>query len=168
MSTALALYAIEDELQALTDSLETCPPELEAELQARIADYMALEQSKVDQVAHFLASLEYGRKARKDEVARLQEECKAIDHALEKLEGYVCRVIMASGNKKLCGRTNTLSVRASDAVVITDEAAIPPAYIIEKVVTTKSIDKAAIKAALKADQDIPGADLEYRSNLIRK
>lgn len=164
MSTALALYTIEDELQALTDSLDTCPAELEAELQVRIADYMALERSKVDQVAHFLAAAEAARKARKEEADRLKIEAATIDSAIERLEGYVCRIISAKGVKKLEGRTCILSLRTSDAVVITGE--LPEKYLRTKV--TVEPDKAAIKAALKSGEEVPGADLVYRDNLQRR
>ncbi len=53
-------------------------------------------------------------------------------------------------------------------MTIVNEAAIPAAYIVEEVITTKRVDKAAIKKALKAGQEVPGADLEYRDNLQRK
>jgi Gp157 protein len=162
------LWAISEELMLLLDSVETCPPELEAELQGRIDLFMGAEVAKVDQIAHVLAALEYEQKAAADEVARLQERKKTAQKAQEKLEAYVCRVIKARGVKKLAGKTNTLSVRPSDAVVIRDEEMIPVAFIVEKVVTTKSIDKAAIKAALKGGVDVPGADLEFRDNLQRK
>ncbi len=169
MSTALApLWAISAELTALLDCIETCPVELEAELQERISLFMGAEAEKTDQVSHVLAALEYEQKAAGDEITRLQERKKAAAKAQERLEAYVCRVIQARGVKALKGNTNTLSVRPSDAVVITDEALLLPEYIIVKIVESRSIDKAAIKKALKAGEEIPGADLEYRTNLVRK
>jgi hypothetical protein len=169
MSTALGpLWAIEEELTALLDSIETCPNELQPELQARIAEYMSREAAKVDQTAHVLAALDYEQKAAGDEMARLAERRRVAKAAQDRLEAYLCRIIAARGGKKLVGNTNTLSVRPSDAVVIVDEAAIPANYIVEEVITTKRVDKAAIKKALKAGREVPGADLEYRDNLVRK
>lgn len=167
MSAALQpLWAIEEELTALLNSVETCPDELQPELQARIAEYLAKEAAKVDQTAHVLAALDYEQKAAADEMARLAERKRTAKAAQDKLEAYLCRIIAARGGKKLVGNTNTLSVRASDAVVIINEAAIPAGYI--EVITTNRVDKLAIKRALKSGMEVPGADLEYRNNLVRK
>lgn len=187
MSTALApLWTIEAELVALLDSVETCPEELQPELQARIDAYMGQEVSKVDQIAHVLAALEYEQKAAGDEIARLQERKKAAAKAQDRLEAYVCRVIASRGRPRLEGRTNTLSVRPSEAVVITSADAVPENFKTVSLTMpytvwfrvsgefpdlsgpSVSVDKAAIKKALKAGDDVPGADLEYRSNLVRK
>ena len=169
MSTALQpLLAIEDELTALLDSIETCPEELQEELQSHIAEYMQREAAKVDQTAYVLAALDYEQKAAGDEMARLAERKRAAKAAQDRLEVYLCRIISARGGKKLIGITNTLSLRSSDAVVVLDEAAIPAAFVVEEVITTKRVDKSAIRKALKSGKEVPGADLEYRDNLVRK
>jgi hypothetical protein len=168
MSTAQPLWAIEQELTELLDCVAICDAELQPELQARIAEYMAREAVKIDQTAHVLAALDYEQKAAADEMARLAERIRTAKAAQDRLEKYLCRIIAARGGQKLIGDTNTLSVRASDAVVIVDEAAIPACYIVEEVVTTRRVDKAAIKKALKAGREVPGADLEYRDNLVRR
>jgi hypothetical protein len=169
MSTALQpLWAIEAELQQLLDCVAICEAALQPELQERIQEYLAREAAKVDQTAHVLAALDYEQKAAGDEMARLAERIRTAKTAQDRLEKYLCRIIAARGGQKLIGNTNTLSVRPSDAVVIVDEAAIPACYIVEEVVTTKRVDKAAIKKALKAGREVPGADLEYRDNLVRK
>jgi hypothetical protein len=169
MSTALQpLWVIEQELTALLDSIETCPDELQGELQARIVEYMEREAAKVDQTAYVLAALDYEQKAASDEMARLAERIRTAKAAQARLEKYLCRIIAARGGQKLIGNTNTLSVRPSDAVVIVDERAIPACYIVEEVITTKRVDKAGIKKALKAGRQVPGVDLEYRDHLVRK
>ena len=53
-----------------------------------------------------------------------------------------------------------LSSRKSQAVVIDDEQALEPEWLTVK--TTSQPDKAAIKEALKAGQQIPGAQLLSR------
>lgn len=190
MSTALApLWHIEDELLALLDSVATCDAELLPELQAQIDAYMGQEVAKVDQIAHVLSALEYEQKAASDEIARLQERKRAAKAAQDRLEQYVCRCITARGVKALKGATNTLAVRASDAVVISGAV---PIQFCRAVVTMRgeswinvpcgirqaiedeggavdlAPDKAAIKKALKAGEDVSGADLEFRNNLQRK
>ncbi len=160
------LWKIDETLLALMESIETCPDEMRDELQADIERYVCMETAKVDQTAHVLAALEYEEKAASDEMARLAQRMAATMKARKRLEHYLCRIIANRGGKPLLGETNTLSVRTSDAVVITDAAAVPAEYV--KVTYTHSPDKAAIKKALKAGAEIPGADLEFRSNLQRK
>jgi len=167
MSVALEpLWKIDETLLALMESIETCPEELKPELQSDIESYLGKELAKVDQTAHVLAALEYEEKAASDEMARLAERKRVAKAARERLEAYLCRIIAARGGVALKGQTNTLSVRTSDAVVITDEDIIPDLYRPMKEVYT--VDKAAIKKALKNGVDIPGVDLEFRSNLQRK
>lgn len=162
------LWQIEEELVALLDSIETCPDEFQPELQQRITEYLAREATKVDQTAYVLKTLDYEQQAAADEIARLSDRKRAAKASQDRLETYLCRIIAARGGKKLVGDTNTLSVRASDAVLILDEAAIPAQYIVEKVVIEKRVDKVEIKKALKAGEEVPGADLEFRSSLVRK
>ncbi len=168
MSLALEpLWKIDETLLALMESIETCPEELKPELQADIELYLGKEAAKVDQTAHVLAALEYEEKAAADEMARLAERKRVAAAARGRLESYLCRIIAAHGSP-LKGSTNTLSVRTSDAVVITDEAALPAEYIVNKTIITHTADKVAIKKALKAGLDVPGVDLEFRSNLQRR
>ncbi len=168
MSVALEpLWKIDETLLALMESIETCPDELRPELQADIELYLGKESAKVDQTAHVLAALEYEEKAAGDEMARLAERKRVAKAARERLESYLCRIISGRG-APLRGDTNTLSVRTSDAVIVTDEVALPFEYMIEKTVITHTPDKSMIKKALKAGLEVPGADLEFRSNLQRK
>src|SRR3954463_2606639 len=94
-TTIQPLWAIEEELAILLDSVATCDEDLQPELQARIAEYTAQSAVKVDHIAHVLAALEYEQKAAGDEITRLQERKKSAAKAQERLEQYVCRVIQA-------------------------------------------------------------------------
>lgn len=189
MSVALqSLWKIDETLLALMESIETCPDELRDELQADIELYLGKEAAKVDQTAHVLAALEYEERAAGDEMARLAERKRVAKAARERLEKYLCRIIAARGGKPLKGDTSTLSAKPSDAVIFSDESAVPNRW---KVVTVKmplvdaieffgdvegidgatveiSTPKEPIKKALKAGSDVPGADLEFRSNLQRR
>ncbi len=197
MSVALEpLWKIDETLLALMESIETCPDEMRDELQSDIEIYLGKEAAKVDQTAYVLVALEYAEKAAADEIARLAERKRVAKAARERLEKYLCRIIANRGGKPLSGDISTLSVKPSDAVVFTDESAVPRDYVSERVSMPArfwenilnalaapypqlfdelsdasfdtSIDKAAIKKALKSGMDVPGADLEFRSNLQRK
>ncbi len=166
MSVALEpLWKIDETLLALMESIETCPDEMRDELQADIEIYLGKEAAKVDQTAHVLAAMDYERKACMDEIDRLADRMKAAKKAQDRLEAYLCRIISARG-APLKGNTNTLSVRTSDAVVITDVGLLPDIY--RPVQEVQSVDKTAIKKALKAGAEVSGADLEFRNNLVRR
>jgi Siphovirus Gp157 len=196
MSTALApLYHIEEHLIALLDTIDATPDEMRLEIQAEIDAYLGKEAAKVDQIAHVLAALEWEQKAAADEIARLTERKKAAAASAERLEQYVCRVLKMRGGKKLAGVTSSLSVRPSDAVKITDADLIPARYQTAEIkmplwlwqYTVEGVDEdsefgrdlrgvkvnsnpsvSTIKAAIKAGEDVPGADIVYRDNLVRK
>jgi predicted nuclease with TOPRIM domain len=195
MSTELmSLWKIEEELTALLDTIDATPPELQPEIEAAITEYLERSAEKVDSIAHVLSALDWEQKAAADEISRLQERKKAAKASQERLEKYVCRVIAMRG-AKLAGKTNTLSVRPSEAVEVTDEKAVPILYqriavkmprILWVLILRGANDEALrqlntcpafeekievpldpIKRALKAGDIVPGAELEKRSNLQR-
>ena len=57
----------------------------------------------------------------------------------------------------------TVSLRAAEAVQVTDLAAIPPEYLRRK--ETVEPDKGAIKEALQAGKSVPGAALDKRETV---
>ena len=65
--------------------------------------------------------------------------------------------------EKMQTEINELSYRKSEAVIFTDEEAIPAEFKKEK--TTISVDKTEIKKAIKAWTEVPGAVIETRQNL---
>lgn len=198
MSTALIarpLWELEETLQALLDTIDVTPDEQREEIQTEIDRYIGAELVKVDHVAQAIAMCEYAAKDAAMEISRLQERKRAAEAAQARLEKYVVRVIEARGVKKLLGKTNTLSLRPSEGVVIADEAAVPMAHktaVIEMPLLawhglinqipeeqqdavlgklTKrdiKISRDSVKRAIKAGETVPGADLEFRNNLQRK
>lgn len=167
MSAALLpLYQIEEDLESLLDAVDTCPEELRAELEGKIAAYLGAEAVKVDRVAGALAALENQAANAKAEIERLRDRQKAAERASERLKTYVLSVIERHGGKPLKGRNVTLSMRQSEAVVIEDMALIPTEWT--RTTVTVDAPKEPIKAALRAGLDIPGARLEARPYLVRR
>jgi hypothetical protein len=58
MTNLMPLWRIEEELEALVNSADLCPEELHEELEARIAQYLGAEASKIDQVGAMLSSFD--------------------------------------------------------------------------------------------------------------
>lgn len=95
-----------------------------------------------------------GIKARIEE---LQERKKRIEHRIETKEAIVLNAMEKAALKKIEADTFTVSTRATPgAVIVTDEALIPPAYWKTQ---DPVLDKAGIRDALKIKKDVPGATL---------
>ncbi len=166
MSTALQpLWQIEAELVALLDTIDGCPDELLPEIQERINGYLCMERRKVDSISAVLAMCEQVAQAASDEMDRLAARKKAAEKSQESLEAYVVRVMQGRGVRKLEGATGALSLRKSERVVVTNEDAVPEWFKHQR--TETKVSAGAIKAALKAGEDVPGAVLEQRDNLQR-
>lgn len=167
MNAAMApLWQIEDELQTLLDSLDTCPPELLEELETRIAKYVSAEIEKVDKVGAVLASLESVQANAKAEIERLRARQQAAEKAGAQLEAYVLRVIRQRDGKPLRGRNTTFSMRRTEALTIVAPELVPDRF--KRTTVTIDIPKTAIKQALKDGEEVPGVVLQQNEHLVRK
>jgi hypothetical protein len=160
------LWVIESELEALLNSLDTCPTHDLPELEQRIAQYLAGEAAKVDQINGMLSSLETVQAHAKTEIERLRARQQSAQRAAERLEGYVLHVLRERDGRPLKGRNVTFSTRRSEAVVIDDPNQIPDRF--KRVTVTTDVPKIAIRDAIKSGTIVPGAHLEEHENLVRK
>jgi len=133
MSTSLAvvatpnpitLYAIEEHLQCLLDSEALVTPDLEEIFVQDLTTALRSAVDKRDRVGQFLAHLENQVTFADLEIKRLEERKGRCEKLLDKMEGYVMRVIRnlyepdAKGKyPRLEGKTCTLSLRALPAKV---------------------------------------------------
>ena len=97
------------------------------------------------------------------EIKRLMELKQAHDRKVASVDKQIDYLLKLFKIEKMQTEINELSYRKSEAVVFTDEEAIPAEYKKEKV--TVSVDKTEIKKALKAWTEVPGAMIETRQNL---
>lgn len=169
--TPKTLYAIEDELLAYLNSVEMIPddePGLRSQLEEQIAQLLLAERNKVDAVNAMLAHFESQAELAAAEIKRLQDRKKSFEGAYERLEECAKLAMELAGIRKLEGHTSTLSIRACPAsVLIRDFEKVPIQYKIIK--TETSIDKEAVKRALKAGADVPGATpCEGKCYLVRR
>ena len=193
----MSLYALSEELMCLLDTapmVEGGTIERE-DLDRAIARFQEALPRKVDDVGRMFAHLEHLISFAKQEIDRIQARKKAFEAAIERLESYCVAVLEKlpepkKGARKLEGEHFTLSIRPSEAAIITNEEAVPAEYkttvlelpaniwqmMIERypqmaeIVEKKSIRirLCDVKKALKSGASIAGADLEFRNNLVRK
>jgi hypothetical protein len=185
----MTLWDIEDDLQALLNSVDTASPEQERELQAAIADAMRTAVAKRERVYRWIAHCRAMEAAAKAEIERLRQRMAAFERARERVEEYVVEIIDAIGPDekgkypKLQAETATFSVaRNPGHVEITDENLVPDAFkratvtlplaawlalsrlagtVADPVEAKVSIglDRSAVKVAIQSGADIPGATL---------
>lgn len=157
MSLERALWDVDraeddDERAALVEALQ---PILEAQL------------AKVDRYAEFMAHLESQVELGKKEVARLQARIKSFEAHKQRLEDFAIRTMSAIGKDEIVGENHTLKLAKNPpALRINSEAAIPDEFRVI-VPQTFELDKIAIKAALKAKREVPGAELTVGVRLKR-
>ena len=90
------------------------------------------------------------------EIKRLQAMKKTINNRKESLKSYLRMNMVAGDISKIEWPTGSVTLRKPlDVVNVTDVSLLPKTLV----KTTVSANKVAIKAALKAGDDVPGAEL---------
>ena len=122
-----------------------------------------LDKLKVTVAEKFLACKMFaeGQRAKaqslKDLAKAMTESAKAMEKKAERMDAYILERAKANGGE-IATDSITVKVRkCPPSVDILCEQDIPEAYWREKVV--RSVDKAAVKEALKAGEHVPGAAL---------
>lgn len=165
-----SLVALTDDLRDLFDlagSYEAEDQDLPADIADKLSEALTAQAEKVDRCAAFIARS-------KAEIEWLKNEKKVIDTQINRIEGYIKRmmslaefVMKKEGTRKLEGmHGHSFSFRKSESVVIEDEDQLPGRYRVKKV--SFAPDKKTIKDALKSGLSVPGATLEVRDNVQSK
>jgi chromosome segregation ATPase len=160
-----ALYEISrDYQQALADFAD---PDTDLPAEAINDTLEAIEgqlQDKAVNIAKFMQNLNTAADAIKEAERRMAGRRKAIEHRVQWLKEYLKRNMEATGITRIDSPWFSLAVQNNPASVeITDEAALPDDYKSE--VVTIKVDKAGIKQALKAGEEVPGAKLTQGTRL---
>jgi hypothetical protein len=152
-----SLFEITDHLVALLDTLDMIETEPERALcEADIRAYLEAEIRKVDSIAGYLAHCEAQQLGAVAEMKRLETRKRMYERREQRLTLYVIGIMQQFGVKKLEGRSSTFALRACPpSVLIGSEAAIPAEFKIVKQEIV--VDKKAIKAAIEAGAEVPGA-----------
>lgn len=137
--------------QTVADTLESLSGELEV---------------KAANVVGFTRNLESLAEAIKAEEARMASRRKALESRAANLRSYVLSCMQSAGVQKIEGPRFKIAIRSNpEAVDVFDAAQIPAAFMRQPEPPPPSPDKTAIKAALKAGADVPGARLTQGQRL---
>ncbi len=140
------------------DSRSQALAELEAALLAEEGNKAALA-AKADATCWVIEHLRGQAAYRQQQAKRLTDLARSDASRAEALEDSLVLVLtrLQPGATRFSFPNHELTSRRSQAVEIDDEQALAPEWLTVK--TTTQPDKAAIKQALKAGQQIPGAQL---------
>jgi len=150
-----------EQLEADDDTRAQALAELEAALLAEEGNTAALA-AKADATCWVIEHLRGQAAYRQQQAKRLTDLARSDAGRADALEESLVFVLtqLQPSSTRFSFPDHELSSRKSTAVVIDDEQALDPTWL--AVTTTTKPDKAAIKEALKAGQQIPGAQLLSR------
>lgn len=114
---------------------------------------------KLTNIGKWILDLKADAKAIREREISLAERRKSKENKAEQLMDYMNMIL--AGKKFECADFKA-SYRKSQAVEVTDAEKIPAPYLI---IQEPKVDKAGIKKALKAGEEVPGAKLVERNNL---
>lgn len=159
----MKLYEIPGALRDLLDRLDADPDtgEVDGDALAAYAEYQGQAAEKLEGTACYVRELEAEAEAIKAEEDRLAKRRKALENKSSRLKTYMMSALEAMGGK-VKGVMASVRIGKSQAVTVFDLDALPDAFKRVKV----DPDKVAIKKALKAGEDIPGAALEDRQSVV--
>lgn len=103
-------------------------------------------------------------KAIRDEERLLAERRRSAERRADRVERYLLAHIDELPDRRLETPRVALSTRRSTAVEVVNDGMVPDEYVTYK--TTKTVNRDAIRKALKAGESVPGCQLEERTNVI--
>lgn len=119
-------------------------------------------EAKLESYAYVIRNLEAEEAALKAETDRLNAKRKAAENAATRMKERVCNYLASTGQEKAKAGLFSWGLRRTKAVEI--EGDVPMGFERVKI----EPDKVAIKAALEAGQDVPGASLVERTTAVLK
>lgn len=157
----ISLYNITQEQLYLNGLLEESggelTPEIEEALALNEANFLVKGESYIESVAKYKA-LEEAAKARKqyfDEVAKTAAKIQ------QRLKDSLLNAMDTFGMTKAEMGLHTVTTRKSQVCEIYDADLVPDRFTIIE----KKVSKTAVKDALKAGEDVPGATLTESKNI---
>lgn len=165
MEKSMSLYEINKNYAELFDKFEN--EEITQEELQETGNMLAVElKNKSRNIIAYEKSIELAIDAYKEEEKRIVERRKTLENKLERYKEYVKNNMEDMGLQKIETPLGILSVcKVPASLEVYDEKLIPDEYKKEKV--TISIDKNAIKEALKNGQEVQGVKLVEDKTSLR-
>lgn len=156
----MKLYEISETARKLQELLEA--GEIDEQAVSDTLEAIGAEE-KLESYCYVQKNLEAEVAAYKAEIERMTARKQSLEKQIDRLKAAQVEFLQASGQKKAKAGTFSLALRESEAVCVTDESAIPAAFWKPQ---PAKLDKAAVKAALKAGEAVAGAALQTNTYLF--
>lgn len=156
------IFEINAQLRAIADGAEFDEETGEIFDEQAIMDLQIAREEKLEGIACLIKEAKAMGDALKAEKESLYKRQKAEERKVESLK-HLLTVCMEDGEKFKSARAQ-ISWRASKSVEVQDEALIPEEYL--KVVTEPN--KTAIKLAIERGEEVPGAAIVQKNNVVIK
>jgi len=162
----MSLYTLSLEFATALDKI--MDSDLPEDCIADTIEGMSMEVvTKAQNVTAYMLNLSAEAEMIKAAEKKMAERRKAIENRAEKFREYLKSSMEMTGITEIKANDGSfcakLLIDRDEVVVINDDLLLPPEFI--NVVTTTAPDKAAIKKALKAGIEVPGAVIEKRNRL---
>lgn len=157
----MKLYEINQEIERIM-SLATDTGELPDDAYEQIMALSVEEGEKLESVGLWVKNTQAESYAIKAEIDNLSQRRKALENRLESTKTFIGNYLEVTNRRKIETPRVIMSLRASQAVVLDDEKAIPEMYLIPQ---EPKISKQDIKRDLSAGLLVAGARLETRQNV---
>ena len=170
----MTLYDIDAQIAALDGAAED-DMLIDAETGELISVSQALDalrmerETKLENVACWVKNLSAEADAIREEENRLIKRRKAAETKAANLKAWLLAAMTredGTTDKLKTGRVMVSVKKNPPSTVVDDEALLPWAYKTVKEIVAQ--DKAAIKAAILAGEEVPGAHLEYGRSVVIK
>ena len=129
---------------------------------------VALEESKVEKCGNaicYLNMLKHGIEEMKAEEKRIATMRKSLEGRAKNLESAFAYVLKNMGDKEVITKYGVMKVRKNPpSVVIDDLSKVPTKFQHQKIEVT--LDKVAIKNAIKAGEEVAGCHIEQSEKLV--
>lgn len=163
----MSLYSLTDECRNLYDALMASVDEETGEVDISLVNALAERQEawedKAVAVACVYRSLDEDAARVGREIERLTAMKKRLERERDRVKEGLSAAFTALGVEKVKGMYADISFRASEQTIIDNADAVPEEYMTVK--TTYTPNKTAIREAIKAGKEVPGAHLEQRKNI---
>lgn len=154
MSGSMSLFNLAESILVLRELLDEEHDDLIA---GKLDEYLgALLPEKVNGYCQFMRGLTLEAEAFKAEETRLATRRRAMEALAARMKQRLHDGLVAAGVEAVRAGTFDVRVQLSpESLVVVDEAAVPERYT----VLQRTVDKTAVKDALRRGQDVPGAML---------
>lgn len=163
------LYQITSELQAVIDGIlegGIDSPEAQQALDEHLAGLDEALDQKAEDYAAVIMSLQARSDARAAEAKRIRELANADATVAQRLKERLKQAMETTGRVRIDTTRFRLTVAnngGKQPMLIEDESAIPPEFIVQ----VPEVDKDAVRAALEAGRSVPGCTLVPRGTSLR-